>query len=56
MTANLGHISILLAFIRSACGIASPVIAARSGDQRYLSVARYAILAQFVLVTLPPPH
>ncbi|HEX5606416.1 MAG TPA: heme lyase CcmF/NrfE family subunit, partial [Candidatus Binatia bacterium] len=52
MTAALGHTSILLAFIAALGGIASPIVAARSGDTRYLTVARLAILAQFVLVTL----
>ena len=52
MTATLGHSSILLAFIAALAGIVSPIVAARSGDGRYLSAARAAILAQFVLVTI----
>jgi cytochrome c-type biogenesis protein CcmF len=52
VTAHLGHISILLAFVIALAGIVSSIIAGRSGEQRCLSVARYAILAQFTLVTL----
>ena len=52
MTAALGHTSILLAFLAALAGIISPIVAARAGDPRYLTVARLAILAQFVLVTL----
>lgn len=52
MTAALGHTSILLAFIAALGGIASPIVAARSDDTRYLTVARLAIIAQFVLVTV----
>ncbi|HEX9787322.1 MAG TPA: heme lyase CcmF/NrfE family subunit [Candidatus Binatia bacterium] len=52
MTALLGHISVLLAFLVALCGIASPVMAARSGQERYLTIARYAIVGQFILVLL----
>jgi len=52
VTAALGHTSILLAFFVAVGGIISPIVAARAGDGRYLTVARLAILAQFVLVTL----
>jgi len=52
VTAALGHTSILLAFIAALGGIASPIVAARSDDPRYLTVARLAILAQFFLVTV----
>ena len=52
MTATLGHISILLALFAAGCGIVSPILAARSGQERYLHFSRYAILGQFVLVTL----
>ena len=52
MTGALGHTSILLAFIAALGGIVSPIAAARSGDARYLTVARLAIIAQFFLVTL----
>lgn len=52
MTATLGHSCILLAFLIALSGVVSPIIAARTGKERYLSIARYAILGQFVLVTL----
>jgi cytochrome c-type biogenesis protein CcmF len=52
VTAALGHTSIVLAFIAALGGIVSPIAAARSGDDRYLTVARLAIIAQFFLVTL----
>jgi cytochrome c-type biogenesis protein CcmF len=51
VTATLGHISILLALFAAGCGIVSPILAARSGQERYLDFSRYAILGQFVLVT-----
>jgi cytochrome c-type biogenesis protein CcmF len=51
VTATLGHTSILLAFFMALCGIVSPIVAARSGQERYLSLARYAIFCQFILVT-----
>jgi cytochrome c-type biogenesis protein CcmF len=51
VTATLGHSCILLAFLIAFSGVVSPVIAARTGEQRYLSIARYAIVGQFVLVT-----
>jgi cytochrome c-type biogenesis protein CcmF len=52
VTGALGHTAILLAFIAALGGIVSPIAAARSGDARYLTVARLAIIAQFFLVTL----
>ena len=52
MTANLGHSCILLAWLIALLGIVSPIIAARTGEGRYLSIARYTIGGQFVLVTL----
>ena len=52
MTANLGHSCILLAFIIALVGMVSPLVAARTGEERYLSLARYALLGQFLLVTL----
>jgi cytochrome c-type biogenesis protein CcmF len=51
VTATLGHSCILLAFLIALSGVVTPVIAARTGEERYLSIARYAILGQFVLVT-----
>jgi cytochrome c-type biogenesis protein CcmF len=52
VTASLGHISILLAFVLALGGIVISIVAARAGDTRYLSFARAAIFGQFVLVTL----
>ncbi len=52
MIATLGHISILLALFAALCGIVSPILAARSGQERYLDFSRYAIFGQFILVTL----
>ena len=52
MIATLGHSSILLAFIIALAGIVTPILAARTGDERYLSLARGAIVSQFILVTL----
>jgi cytochrome c-type biogenesis protein CcmF len=52
VTATLGHISILLAFFIALLGIASPIVAARTGNQRFLAATRYAILGQFALVTV----
>jgi len=52
VTATLGHSAILLAFALALAGIVSPIAAVRLGDRRYLTLARWAILGQFVLVTL----
>ena len=52
MTATLGHSSLLIAFVIALVGIVSPILAARSGETRYLTVTRYAILGQFLMVTL----
>ena len=52
MTATLGHSSLLIAFAIALVGIVSPLLAARSGETRYLTVTRYAILGQFLMVTL----
>jgi cytochrome c-type biogenesis protein CcmF len=51
VTATLGHSSILLAFLIALSGIVMPFIAARTGEDRYLWSARYAIVGQFALVT-----
>jgi cytochrome c-type biogenesis protein CcmF len=51
VTATLGHSTILLAFLIALSGIVMPFIAARTGENRYLSIARYAIVGQFALVT-----
>lgn len=52
MTASIGHISILIACAAALIGIASPIVAARMAGARFRSVAGYAILGQFVFVTL----
>ncbi len=52
MTATLGHSAILLALFAALCGIVTPILAARTGQERYLEAARYAIFGQFTLVTL----
>jgi cytochrome c-type biogenesis protein CcmF len=52
VTSILGHTSVLLALFAALCGVVCPILAARSGRERYLSFARGAILAQFVLVTV----
>ncbi len=52
MTATLGHTSILLALLFAVWGILTPVLASRGNSDRYFAFARFAILAQFVLVTL----
>ena len=52
MIATLGHTSILLALFAALCGIVCPILAARSGQERYLDFSRYAIFGQFILVTL----
>jgi cytochrome c-type biogenesis protein CcmF len=52
VTATLGHSAILLAFLVALVGIVSPIIAARSQEERFLALARYSILVQFGLVTL----
>jgi len=52
VTATIGHTSILLAFLLALSGIVIPLIGSRSGDDRYFVLTRFAILGQFVLVTL----
>jgi cytochrome c-type biogenesis protein CcmF len=52
VTAHLGHTSILLAFFCACLGIVIPMVAAKSGDQRFFTAARYAIIAQFALVSV----
>ena len=52
MTATLGYSAILLALLAALCGIVSPILAARSRQAQYLDIARWAIFAQFGLVTL----
>jgi cytochrome c-type biogenesis protein CcmF len=52
VTASIGHSSIIIAFIAALIGIMSPIVAARSAGARFRAVAGYAILGQFVFVTL----
>ena len=52
MTANIGHSSILIAFVAALIGIISPIVAARSAGDRFRMVAGYAIFGQFVFVTV----
>ncbi len=52
MTAGVGYVSILLALICALGGIVAPILAHRTGNERYFAGARAAILGQFVLVTL----
>ncbi|MGZ8467619.1 MAG: heme lyase CcmF/NrfE family subunit, partial [Candidatus Binatia bacterium] len=52
MTASIGHSSIVIAFIAALIGIMSPIVAARSAGDRFRMVAGYAILGQFVFVTV----
>ncbi|HSQ13143.1 MAG TPA: hypothetical protein VLM90_08995, partial [Candidatus Deferrimicrobium sp.] len=52
MTASIGHGSILIAFAAALIGIMSPIVAARSASERFRWVAGYAILGQFVFVTV----
>ena len=52
MTAVVGHISIVLALLCALWGVASPILSARLGHERYYTAARAAILGQFLLVTL----
>jgi cytochrome c-type biogenesis protein CcmF len=49
---TLGHGSILLAFLAALIGVVMPILGARRGELRYLTLTRYAILGQFALVTL----
>jgi cytochrome c-type biogenesis protein CcmF len=52
MTATLGHGSLVLALVFAIWGIISPLLAARGDKNRYSRFARFAILGQFLLVTL----
>jgi cytochrome c-type biogenesis protein CcmF len=49
---TIGHTSILLAFLLALSGVVIPLFTCRSGDGRYLTFTRLAILGQFVLVSL----
>jgi cytochrome c-type biogenesis protein CcmF len=50
VTAALGHTAVVLGFFIALCGIVTPVLAARRAERRYLTLARYTITGQFVLV------
>ena len=52
MTAAIGHTSVLLALLLAFCGIATPILAHRTGKESFFAAARAAILGQFALVTL----
>jgi cytochrome c-type biogenesis protein CcmF len=52
VTATIGYTGIVLAFFLALSGIALPIIGSRCDDDRYLPYTRFAILGQFVLVTL----
>ena len=52
MTASIGHSSIVIAFIAALAGILSPIVAARSAGDRFRALAGYAIVGQFVFVTI----
>jgi cytochrome c-type biogenesis protein CcmF len=50
--ATLGHSSILFAFLFALWGIVSPILSARGNRSRTSAFTGFAILAQFVLVTM----
>ncbi|HEY7319261.1 MAG TPA: heme lyase CcmF/NrfE family subunit [Candidatus Binatia bacterium] len=52
MIATLGHTSILLALLFAIWGIVNPILGARYNHRRYPHLTRWAILAQFILVTV----
>ena len=52
MTASIGHISILLAFLLALSGIVIPLIGYRTGGDNSVLLTRFAILGQFVFVTI----
>jgi cytochrome c-type biogenesis protein CcmF len=52
VTATLGYTSILLALLFAVWGFISPILGSRGSHDRYSVFTRFAILAQFVLVTL----
>src|ERR1051326_6163636 len=52
VTAAVGHVAVMLGFVLALWGIAAPVLLYRTGNPKFLSSARVAILGQFVLVTL----
>jgi len=52
VTGTLGHSFIVLALLFAIWGIISPLLGARGDRVRYANFARFAILGQFILVTL----
>ncbi len=52
MTGTIGHTSIILAFLLAVAGIVCPLLSTRRDHDRYLAFTRFAILGQFVLVTI----
>jgi cytochrome c-type biogenesis protein CcmF len=52
VTSAIGHTGILLAFFLALAGIVIPIFGSRTDDDRYLALTRWAILGQFVLVTV----
>ena len=52
MTASVGHVAVVLGFALALWGIAAPILLHRTGNPKFLSSTRVAILGQFVLVTL----
>lgn len=52
MSAAIGHLSVIAAFFLALWGIIAPIAGARTGQARFFSGARAAIMGQFFLVTL----
>jgi cytochrome c-type biogenesis protein CcmF len=52
VTGTIGHTSIILAFLLAVAGIVCPLLSTRRDHDRYLAFTRFAILGQFVLVTI----
>jgi cytochrome c-type biogenesis protein CcmF len=52
LTASVGHVAVVLGFALALWGIAAPILLHRTGNPKFLSSTRVAILGQFVLVTL----
>jgi cytochrome c-type biogenesis protein CcmF len=52
VTATIGYVAIILAFLLALAGIATPILGARRDQEYYTGFARASILGQFILVTL----
>lgn len=52
MTATIGYTSVLLALLLALAGIGLPLLTFRSGEERYATLGRWMIFAQFALVAL----